>query len=71
MSHKNILLDLFFQCTDYTQRDVAWTNYNPPLFAVGGEDFALLYVKLKDGSYYSFSNQGGTFHCVKHEDINE
>jgi len=69
MSHKNILLDLFFQCTDYRQSDVAWSNYNLPLF--NEDDFAMLHVKLKDGSYYSFSNQFGCLHCVKHEDNNE
>ena len=69
MSHKHILLDLFFQCMDYKQQDVQWTNYNLPLF--GQEDFAILYVKLKDGSYYSFSNQFGCLHCVKHGEPNE
>jgi hypothetical protein len=68
-SHKDILLDLFLQLTDYTAKDVAWTNYSPALFAV--EDFAMLRVMTKCGNYYSFSNDAGNFHLIKHEAKNE
>lgn len=63
MTHRDILLDLFLQVTDYKAKDVEFTNYNPALFAV--DDFAILHVKIKGGNYYSFSNDGGTMHLVK------
>ena len=65
MNHRDILLDLFLQVTDYSAKDVEFTNYNPALFAV--DDFAILHVKIKGGDYYSFSNDGGTMHLIKRE----
>ena len=67
MSNKTILLDLFYQCTDYQSADVDWAMCQEGFdFNL---DYAILYVKMKSGEYISVTNQSGNVHVsVTHPD---
>ena len=60
MSNKDILLDLFYQCTDFQSSNVDWVQCQE---SINYElDFAILYVKMKTGEYISLTNQFGNIH---------
>lgn len=62
--NKEILLDLFYQCTDYTSADLEWADCHESLRTFD-LDFAILRVKLKDGKVIEVSNQFGNVHVVE------
>jgi hypothetical protein len=64
LSNKDILLDLFYQCTDHQSKDIVWVECleNLRTFDL---DFAILRVKLKCGKVIEVSNQFGNIHVVE------
>ena len=63
MSNKDILLDLFYQVTDYQSKDVAWVDCQEslPFYDL---DFAMLRVKMHTGEYITLTNQFGKIHVT-------
>lgn len=64
LSNKDVLLDLFYQCTDYQSADIHWVECRENLTTFD-LDFAILRVKLKCGKVIEVSNQFGNVHVVE------
>jgi hypothetical protein len=62
--NKEVLLDLFYQCTDNKSEDVEWIECRES-FKTFDLDFAILRVKLKCGKVIEVSNQFGNIHVVE------
>jgi len=68
LGNKDILLDLFYQVTDYQCSDVAWSECleSLPFYDL---DFAMLRVKMHTGEFITLTNQFGNIHVtVSHSD---
>ena len=68
LGNKDILLDLFYQVTDYQSSDVAWSECleSLPFYDL---DFAVLRVKMHTGEFIKLTNQFGNIHVtVSHSD---
>ena len=63
MSHKDILLDLLYQLTDYTSKDIEWAECleSLPFYDL---DFAMLRVKMHTGEFVKLTNQFGNIHVT-------
>ena len=64
LSNKDVLLDLFYQCTDYQSADIQWVECRE-YFRTFDIDSAMLCVKLKCGKVIEVSNQFGNVHVVE------
>lgn len=65
LSTKDILLDLFYQVTDFQSKDVEWHDVNEAMF--NELDCAILMVKMKCGKLIKLSTMAGNVHVVVHE----
>lgn len=62
--NEKILLDLFYQCTEYKKSDIDWVDCREDnrTFDI---DSAILYVKLKCGKAFDVSSQFGCLHVIE------
>ena len=63
LGNKDILLDLFYQVTDYQSKDVAWSECLESL-PFCDIDFAVLRVKMHTGEFIKLTNQFGNIHVT-------
>jgi hypothetical protein len=62
--NEKILLDLFYQCTEYKEADVDWFDCreDQKTFDI---DSAILYIQLKCGKAFDVCNQFGCIHVTE------
>ena len=66
LTNKDVLLDLFYQVTDYQACDVDWCEVSNEL-PFCDPNLAILRVKMKCGKVISVSNQWGNIHVIERE----